>query len=125
MSLFITAIVAHRLNRVIIREPEVAFEGLNIPEPVAKALLDTIARRLTPQAIKLRADIELTCFKPAGIEAIKKALRAGEAMSTVAVPVKAKLVAPPFYVLVTNSTDKVGVPGPYAPVFRPIISYPS
>lgn len=83
------------------------FEGLNIPEPVVKALLDTIARRLTPQAIKLRADIELTCFQPAGIDAIKKALRAGEAVSTTAVPVKAKLVAPPFYVLGTNSTDKV------------------
>jgi len=68
--------------------------------------MKTIAQRLTPQPIKLRADIELTCFKPAGIDAIKRALKAGEAVSTVAVPVKAKLVAPPFYVLDTNATDK-------------------
>lgn len=69
----------------------------------------TIARRLTPQPIKLRADIELTCFQPAGIDAIKRALTAGEAVSTETVPVKAKLVAPPFYVLGTNATDKVGI----------------
>ena len=67
----------------------------------------TIARRLTPQPIKLRADIELTCYTPSGIDAIKKALRAGEKASTEAVPIKAKLVAPPLYVLSTNATDKV------------------
>jgi len=66
----------------------------------------TIARRLTPQPIKLRADIELTCYTPTGIEAIKKALRAGEKASSEAVPIKAKLVAPPLYVLSTNATDK-------------------
>jgi translation initiation factor 2 subunit 1 len=70
-------------------------------------LMATIARRLTPQPIKLRADIELTCYTTAGIDAIKKALRAGENASTEAVPIKAKLVAPPLYVLSTNATDKV------------------
>ena len=69
--------------------------------------MSTIARRLTPQPIKLRADIELTCYTPAGIDAIKKALRAGEKESSAAVPIKAKLVAPPLYVLSTNATDKV------------------
>ena len=66
--------------------------------------MNTIARRLTPQPIKLRADIELTCYTPAGIDAIKKALRAGESESSEAVPIKAKLVAPPLYVLSTNAT---------------------
>lgn len=70
-------------------------------------LMSTIARRLTPQPIKLRADIELTCYTPAGIDAIKKALRAGEKESNEAVPIRAKLVAPPLYVLSTNATDKV------------------
>ncbi|KAF9218823.1 hypothetical protein BS17DRAFT_719472 [Gyrodon lividus] len=69
-------------------------------------LVSTIARRLTPQPIKLRADIELTCYTPAGIDAIKKALRAGEKESNETVPIKAKLVAPPLYVLSTNATDK-------------------
>lgn len=74
---------------------------------VRTALLTTIGRRLTPQPIKLRADIELTCFTPAGIDAIKDALKAGEGVSSATVPIKAKLVAPPFYVLGTNATDRV------------------
>ncbi|QRV91229.1 eukaryotic translation initiation factor 2 subunit alpha [Ceratobasidium sp. AG-Ba] len=92
--------------KLALTSPDV-FEGLNISQPVLASLTSTIARRLTPQPIKLRADIELTCFQPAGIDAIKRALKAGEAVSTEAVPVKAKLVAPPFYVLGTNATDKV------------------
>jgi len=91
------------------REPDTVFATL--PQPLPQAtyglLMATIARRLTPQPIKLRADIELTCYTPSGIEAIKKALRAGETASTEAVPIKAKLVAPPLYVLSTNATDKV------------------
>ncbi|KAH6916191.1 translation initiation factor eIF2 alpha subunit [Coprinopsis sp. MPI-PUGE-AT-0042] len=94
--------------KLALTEPDVAFSQL--PNPVPKETLDilkaTIARRLTPQPIKLRADIELTCYTPAGIDAIKKALRAGEKQSTEAVPIKAKLVAPPLYVLSTNATDK-------------------
>lgn len=77
-----------------------------IPASTLSILTSTIARRLTPQPIKLRADIELTCYTPAGIDAIKKALRAGEKQSTEVVPIKAKLVAPPLYVLSTNATDK-------------------
>jgi translation initiation factor 2 subunit 1 len=69
--------------------------------------MSTIAKRLTPQPIRLRADIELTCYTPAGIDAIKRALRAGEKASSEQVPIKAKLVAPPLYVLTTNATDKV------------------
>jgi len=78
-----------------------------MPPAAYDLLTATIARRLTPQPIKLRADIELTCYTPSGIEAIKKALRAGEKASSEAVPIKAKLVAPPLYVLSTNATDKV------------------
>ena len=90
-------------------EPETVWASLPnpVPQPVLNILTSTIARRLTPQPIKLRADIELTCYTPAGIDAIKKALRAGEAQSNEAVPIKAKLVAPPLYVLSTNATDKV------------------
>ncbi|TFK61357.1 translation initiation factor eIF2 alpha subunit [Pluteus cervinus] len=94
--------------KLALTEPETVWTSLDLPIPEAtqQLLTGTIARRLTPQAIKLRADIELTCYTPAGIDAIKKALRAGEKMSNEAVPIKAKLVAPPLYVLSTNSTDK-------------------
>jgi translation initiation factor 2 subunit 1 len=86
---------------ILSREPETVFA--NLPSPMSEnihvLLTTTIARRLTPQPIKLRADIELTCYTPAGIDAIKRALRSGEQASTDTVPIKAKLVAPPLYVL--------------------------
>ncbi|KAG2008075.1 translation initiation factor eIF2 alpha subunit, variant 2 [Coprinopsis cinerea AmutBmut pab1-1] len=94
--------------KLALTEPDVVFSSLPnpVPEETLSLLRATIAKRLTPQPIKLRADIELTCYTPAGIGAIKKALRAGEKQSTEAVPIKAKLVAPPLYVLSTNATDK-------------------
>lgn len=94
--------------KLALTEPDVVFEGLDIPPATLQHLTSTIGRRLTPQPIKMRADIELSCFTPAGIDAIKRALRAGETASTEAVPIKAKLVAPPLYVLTTNATDKYG-----------------
>ncbi|KAI0031871.1 eukaryotic translation initiation factor 2 alpha subunit-domain-containing protein [Vararia minispora EC-137] len=94
--------------KLALTEPDAVFGSLpaQIPTATHSLLMATIARRLTPQPIKLRADIELTCYTTAGIDAIKKALRAGEDASTEAVPIKAKLVAPPLYVLSTNATDK-------------------
>jgi translation initiation factor 2 subunit 1 len=88
-------------------EPSTVFDELKVPPTTLEVLIATISRRLTPQPIKLRADIELTCYNPAGIDAIKRALRAGEAVSTETVPIKARLVAPPLYVLGSNATDKV------------------
>jgi len=94
--------------KLALTEADAVFSSLETPVPPAvySVLTKTIARRLTPQPIKLRADIELTCYTPSGIDAIKKALRAGEKQSSEAVPIKAKLVAPPLYVLSTNATDK-------------------
>lgn len=45
-----------------IRDPLSVFGQLNIPEQTLNVLINTISRRLTPQPIKLRADIELTCY---------------------------------------------------------------
>lgn len=94
--------------KLALTEPDTVFGSLTSdPPPGAMELLKaTIARRLTPQPIKLRADIELTCYTPAGIDAIKRALKAGEKASSEQVPIRAKLVAPPLYVLTTNATDK-------------------
>lgn len=73
---------------------------------VKDALLKNVRRRMTPQPVKVRADVELTCFNYDGIEHIKTAIRAAEALSTEDVPVKMKLVAPPLYVLTTQTLDK-------------------
>ena len=67
-----------------------------------------IARRLTPQPVKVRADIEVTCFAYSGILAIQKALAAGAAIKTESIPIDIRLIAPPLYVLISNATDKNG-----------------
>lgn len=87
-------------------EPETIFNPLNLDADTLADLRNVIARRMTPKPVKIRADLEVKCFAYQGIEAIRKALRAGEALSTEDVPIKIRLVAPPLYVVSTTSTDK-------------------
>jgi len=92
--------------KLAITEPDRVFEDITMSDEVKDTLLLNIRRRLTPQPHKLRADLEVTCFTYEGIESIKRALRAGEDMSTEEHPLKVKLVAPPLYVMVTTSLQK-------------------
>lgn len=81
---------------------------MNVPADILEELRSNIARRLTPQPVKIRADIELTNFAYSGILTIQQALAAGESLSTEEIPIKIRLVAPPLYVIVSNTTDKQG-----------------
>jgi hypothetical protein len=74
---------------------------------VQYALIKDIRRRMTPQPLKIRADIELKCFQYDGVLHIQDAMRKGEKAGTEDCPVKIKLVAPPLYVLTTQTLDKV------------------
>lgn len=69
-------------------------------------LITLIRRRMMPQPTKIRADIEVTCFKYEGIESVKAALTAGEQAGTEHSPVSIKLVAPPAFVMFTSAIDK-------------------
>ncbi|KAJ3323363.1 hypothetical protein HDV06_001883 [Boothiomyces sp. JEL0866] len=82
------------------------FDEMNMPDHIRKELVSNIRRRLTPQPIKIRADIECSCFGYEGIDAVKAALKAGEECSTPEVPIKIRLVAPPLYVMISNCVDK-------------------
>lgn len=73
---------------------------------VKDGILKNIRRRLTPQPIKIRADVEMTCFNYDGVEHIKTAMRAAQACSTESNEISMKLVAPPLYVLTTMTLDK-------------------
>jgi len=69
-----------------------------------------IAKRLTPQPTKIRADVEVTCFGYEGIDGIKAALRCAEEKNTPDCAVKVRLVSPPLYVLTVTCLDKaVGI----------------
>lgn len=92
------------LTRVDEEGNEVACEQLEAN--VRTALLKGIKRRMTPQPLKIRADLDITCFDFDGVLRIQDAMRAGEAASTEECQVKCKLVAPPLYVLATSTLNK-------------------
>jgi translation initiation factor 2 subunit 1 len=86
------------------------FEGLEVDDATKTAVVSYVKRRLAPQPVKIRADIEVTCFTYEGIDAIKEALLEGESKSVTEAPVKIKLIAPPMYVMTTMTLDKeIGV----------------
>uniref|UniRef100_A0A2C9UEG6 S1 motif domain-containing protein n=1 Tax=Manihot esculenta TaxID=3983 RepID=A0A2C9UEG6_MANES len=65
-----------------------------VTEEVKEALVKNIRRRMTPQPLKIRADMKLN-----------DAMRKAEAAGNKDCPVKVKLVAPPLYVLTTQTLD--------------------
>ncbi|CAI9091769.1 OLC1v1026880C3 [Oldenlandia corymbosa var. corymbosa] len=77
-----------------------------VTEEVKDSLVKNIRRRMTPQPLKIRADIEMKCFQFDGVLHIKEAMRKAEAAGNKDCPVKIKLVAPPAYVLNTQTLDK-------------------
>lgn len=68
-----------------------------LDENTKNVLLTNIKRKLTSQAMKIRADIECACYGYEGIDAVKKALFAGLEASTDEIPIKINLIAPPLY----------------------------
>lgn len=82
------------------------FSTLEVPADVIDELKLYIRRRLAPQPIKIRADVEVSCFTYAGIDAIREALFAGIACGTENSPIKIRLIAPPIYVLSTMTLEK-------------------
>jgi translation initiation factor 2 subunit 1 len=81
-------------------------EEIDIPEDLKDELKSYILKRLAPQPIKIRSDIEVSCFTYEGIDAIREALFAGMEESTDSMQIKIKLIAPPIYVLSTMTLEK-------------------
>jgi len=88
------------------RNPDV-WEGITFPnETVANELKSYIAGRLKPQPVKVRTEVEVTCFEYEGIDAIKRALYKAEEKNTPENSVKVRLVASPAYVMTSTCLDK-------------------
>lgn len=96
---------AYDAFKLILNEPNILDE-YDATEEEKTNLLKNIGRRMTPQAVKVRADIEVTCFQYEGIDAIKRALSKAAELTTDQGKIKIKLVAPPLYVLVAQSMNK-------------------
>ena len=63
-------------------------DELDLDEKTKSTLLTNIKRRLTPQAVKVRADVEVSCYAYDGIDAVKNSLLEGLKCSSEDVPIK-------------------------------------
>jgi translation initiation factor 2 subunit 1 len=98
------------------------FADIDVPQDLKDEIKTYILRRLAPQPVKIRSDIEVSCFTYEGIDAIRDALLAGMAVappgtaesndsnnatsSASSSAIKIKLIAPPIYVLSTTTLEK-------------------
>jgi len=96
---------SYDLFKQCVTDPSV-LDACDIPDEWKEILISNIKRRLTPQAVKCRTDIEVSCYSYEGIDAIKAALRTGLELSTEEKPVKINLIAPPVYVVTSSSLDR-------------------
>lgn len=101
-------LTAYEAFRTAINDPELIFTqpDVEIDEKTKAQLLKVIKFKIIPQPIKLRADIEVTCFGEEGIDAIRQALKAGEAIAPDDVSLKIRLIAPPLYVMTSTTIDR-------------------
>ncbi len=97
---------AYDAFKLVLSDETDPFAGLEVPDSIKDELKAYIKRRLAPQPIKIRADIEVSCFTYEGIDAIREALFAGMAVGGEKSPIKINLIAPPIYVLSTMSLEK-------------------
>merc|ERR1712018_969060 len=65
-----------------------------------------MGRKLTQQAVKIRADFECSCYTYEGIDAVKDALRAGIGIGTPEIPIRINLIAPPVYVMTCSTPER-------------------
>jgi len=88
-----------------ITDPSVLDE-CDIDDATKQKFLEDIRKRLTPQAVKIRSDIEVSCFTYEGIDAVKAALLEGLKCSSEDLPIKINLIAPPQCVITTSTLER-------------------
>merc|ERR1711976_298948 len=88
-----------------VSNPEVLDE-LNLDEETREVLISNIKRRLTPQAVKIRSDIEVARYGYEGVDAVKQSLQSGLDLSTEEMPIKINLIAPPLCVMTTQTLER-------------------
>eukprot|EP01089_Gocevia_fonbrunei_P018811 TRINITY_DN6465_c0_g7_i1.p1 TRINITY_DN6465_c0_g7~~TRINITY_DN6465_c0_g7_i1.p1 ORF type:complete len:345 (+),score=48.55 TRINITY_DN6465_c0_g7_i1:129-1037(+) len=72
----------------------------DVSDEIKNALVEKIKHRLGVKPVRIQADIQVTCFTPAGIGGIKPALKAAENIGKEnSVDVKVHLVRSPEYIL--------------------------
>lgn len=96
---------AYEAFKQAVKDPSLLDE-CGLDEKTKETLLNQIKQKLTPQAVKIRAYVECSCYGYEGINAVKRALRAGMSVSTEEIPIKINLVASPIFVINTHTQEK-------------------
>ncbi|EDW46136.1 GM13399 [Drosophila sechellia] len=97
--------VAYDIFKQSVTDPTV-FDECNLEPEIKEVLLSNIKRKLVSPTVKIRADIECSCYGYEGIDAVKASLTKGLELSTEELPIRINLIAPPLYVMTTSTTKK-------------------
>ncbi|EDW27438.1 GL20268 [Drosophila persimilis] len=97
--------VAYDIFKQSVTDPSV-FDECNLDPETKEVLLSNIKRKLVSPTVKIRADIECSCYGYEGIDAVKASLTKGLELSTEELPIRINLIAPPLYVMTTATTKK-------------------
>ncbi|KAI9582194.1 eukaryotic translation initiation factor 2 subunit 1 [Glossina fuscipes] len=98
-------IAAYDIFKQSVTDPKV-FDECDLDEETKEVLLNNVKRKLVSPTVKIRADIECSCYGYEGIDAVKAALNTGLELSTENLPIRVNLIAPPLYVMTTSTTKK-------------------
>ncbi|EAN34091.2 Eukaryotic translation initiation factor 2 subunit alpha [Theileria parva strain Muguga] len=82
---------------------ENVFKNISISQEVIDSLLQDIQLRLVPQALKLKCSVDVWCFGPEGINAVKMSLGKAKLLDP---QISIRLIAPPQYEILTSCFDK-------------------
>uniref|UniRef100_A0A7E4UZI5 Eukaryotic translation initiation factor 2 subunit 1 n=1 Tax=Panagrellus redivivus TaxID=6233 RepID=A0A7E4UZI5_PANRE len=96
---------AYEIFKNALTDPTV-FDECNLEPKVKEKLLEDIRKKLTPVAVKIRADFEVSCFAYEGVEAVKAALIEGKKQSTEQWPIKINLIAAPLFVITVQTMER-------------------
>lgn len=96
---------AYEAFKHAVAEPSILDECI-LDEETKEVLISNINRRMMPQAVKVRSDIEVSCYSYEGIDAVKEALKEGLKLSSEEMPIKINLIAPPLYVVSTTTLER-------------------
>lgn len=95
--------------KLTLSKPSEVFDKLDISDKLKEAIVTTAQHRLKNQPVKLRVDLEITCFGPEGVNAIREVLRVGQHVGEdllPKIPLSVSIVAPPSYIVRAHSEHR-------------------
>ncbi len=93
--------------KVLNGNPEKVFAKLDITAEEKVALQGSVAKRMAPKPVKIRAEFKLSCLRKAGVNAIKEALlTARDTVNDADFEFKFKMIAAPIYMIEISTLER-------------------